>query len=201
MKNRKLILFLTLCFIHLVGIPFPGVTTVILANEKTSDPYVITAEIGKKYDDGTYQILAKGEFPYKSKEVWEVLKDPEQYPDYMPRVEVSESLGKSKGRERFYAKLKIPTPFPRIWVILSGKIEKRAKQISWKLLDGNMEKNEGTVKVRKKGKGSIVEYDMSVKMGGIVPNRVVAWGTKSFMPAVLQSIGDEVKRRKGLKKK
>lgn len=144
------------------------------------------------------RVTFEAHYPYSVDQVWKLLKKTDKYSEYIPRVLASESLakGKEKGMEKLFIMMDIPLPFSDIWNVLLVTWQEDSKRIQWKLEDGNMKQNKGSLEVKKEKTGTEVRMDMDVEVEWGIPKWIVGWAAEKFLPKVLVAFGQQLGKKK-----
>jgi carbon monoxide dehydrogenase subunit G len=137
-------------------------------------------------------VTCEAHYSQPPEEVWKLLNDFHSHPEYIPRLKAFESLGVANGSEQVYLQINLPIPFPDIWNIVALVKDEKKHRFEWKMLQGNMEKNNGNLTIEPEGKGSLVKVEVEADMGRLLPKWVVVWGAKNFLPKVLKALGQRL---------
>lgn len=125
--------------------------------------------------------------------VWRLIRDPEKFPAFIPRVSKARRLGVENEREKYFIVLNPPFPFKDIINVLSVEFMEARRTIAWTLFDGNIKKHDGKVVLSSRDQGTKVDMDVSLDFGGAWPRSFVAWGVKYYLPKIFKSLNDKLK--------
>ncbi len=177
---------------------FTKLVTIIIAiftgipenNAQPFNSYHIKTTSTSSKNSNAKVVTCEAQFPHKPEVVWRLLNRFSEFSSYIPRVSAVESLGVSNEKEKLFVMIDVPWPFSDIWNVLSITKEPIVNRLAWSMLEGNMKKNEGNLMVESKDQGSLVRMKVSVELD--LPNWLVVWGTKRFLPKVMTAIGKQL---------
>ena len=160
---------------------------------QTSETYRIKSDSQAIKGSSIKKVTCEAHYSVSPETVWNLLNKMNEFPSYIPRVSAVESMGVSEQKEKLFIMMDAPWPLSDIWNILSLHKDPVGKRINWDLVDGNMKKNSGTFTVDAEGTGSVVRMDVSVELSGVkLPQWLIAWGAKKFLPKILVAIGKKL---------
>lgn len=139
-------------------------------------------------------VHAEAIFSQSTECVWEQIKSPEKFPSFMPKVSKTKYLGKENEKEKYFVVLNPPFPFKDIINVVSVHYAEEKKEITWEMIDGNIQKNDGKVTLIPNAKNTKIIMDVLLDFGGAWPKNVVAWGVKYYLPKILKSIDSKLNR-------
>ena len=117
--------------------------------------------------------------------VWAIAKDPEKFPDFIPRLSKSTRLEKVGNEERFFVVINPPFPFKEIAHVLAVEFDDPGRIVRWRMVEGNILQNEGSVSLTEKGAQTKVDMQVRLEMGGAWPLFLVTWGVKYYLPKIV----------------
>ena len=152
--------------------------------------------------------------------VWEVLSDYNNYQNFLPRLDVTymvdkdvmgefsinevwtrsefESLLSRYRTDRiqgerlyFYNVLDIPFPMADLWFLLDIKRNPRMHSFSWKLVYGNMQRNEGSWELKPCGRDNsktLASYTTTSDPGVYVPQFLESFALRSTLPNTIKGL-------------
>lgn len=135
-------------------------------------------------------IQAKGIFDAAPEKVWQVLTDFKNYSRYYESVVQSEVRSQKGNNTNVYVKFDFPFPVGDIWVLNQYTLDKGAKRLSWKMLEGNLKNSDGAGSwslAPYKGGRTLATYRLNVETGG-VSNWVQKQAIYRTTPAVFKRL-------------
>jgi hypothetical protein len=163
-----------------------------LASSSDLQLYKISIEQKEVSGSSIKEITSDAHYSQKTDEVWKMINRYIDFPKFIPRMKECELLAKEKDREQVYFKFSLPLFLPDLWNIIYLWRNEEGKTLRWQMHKGNMEFNEGDLRVFNEGKGSKISLHLKIDLGHGYPDFLVKWGTKNFVPKVLKSIGDQL---------
>ncbi len=179
--NKLLILFLLIWGVRVSSVGAIGA-------------YRIQTQVQDQAEKGVQKIIAEAHFPQSHSEVWILLSHWENFPQFVPRCQTVDIIESNPQQDQIYIRMDLPPALPDLWNTLQVKKDPQKTELVWKMIGGNMEKNEGRVSVRPEGTGSVLKMEVQADPGFFLPDWLITWGTKKFLPKILQAFGDELQR-------
>jgi hypothetical protein len=156
-------------------------------------PYHIQTSTREVPGSGLRLLCASAEYPAASSDVWEVVTRFQDYRRNLPRVRESEVL-KTEGRLTVLRlRVVLPWPLPDLWNELEIVANESKDKLTWRLLRGNINVNEGTLTLTPVGNTIRMEAEARVDPGHMIPQWAVAWGAKKVLPKILHRMGTRIK--------
>ena len=114
-------------------------------------------------------VQARGLLDVPVEKAWQALTAFSDYPRYFQNLTRAETRTRQGNKAQVYVTFDFPFPFNQIWVLNEYQIDAARRQLSWKMLDGNLKNSNGsgswTLRPYK-GK-TLATYRLSVSQGGL----------------------------------
>lgn len=124
--------------------------------------------------------------------VWGVAHDAERFPEFIPRLSKSARIAAPAGEDRYFVVVNPPFPFKEIAHVLAVKFDAGAKRIEWRMVEGNILRNDGTVTIAEDRGRTRLEMRTMLDMGGAWPRFLVGWGVRYYLPKVVAGFRQRV---------
>ncbi len=114
-------------------------------------------------------IQARGLLNVPVEKAWQALTDFGDYPRYFQNLTRAETRSRQGNKAQVYVTFDFPFPFNQVWVLNEYRIDTARRQLTWKMLDGNLKNSNGSgswTLQPYKGK-TLATYRLSVSRGGL----------------------------------
>lgn len=116
---------------------------------------------------------------------------------FMPKEFTSTVVKEESNRITLDVTLDLPWPFRDLKSLLLVEFDKEAGNAKWRLIGGNIERNDGTIHVVKRGAFSHMKQVTYLDIGRYYPDWFIRIYTRSLTHKIMRAIRDQVQVRAG----
>jgi hypothetical protein len=116
---------------------------------------------------------------------------------YMPKEFNSKVIKQESNQITLDVTLDLPWPFEDLKSILLIDYNKKEGNAKWKLIEGNLKMNQGTIHVEKRGKYSHMKQVTYLDIGRYYPDWFIKIYSRSLTYKIMRAIRDQIEAQAG----
>ena len=169
------------------------------AVEGARDPIMlenVTYSLADTETRGVKKYVMEADFKAPKERVCGVICDYYNHHTFMPKEVTSKVIGGKENELLLEFVLDLPWPFEDLESTLLVDFNKEEATASWKLVKGNIRRNDGTIEIHEKGDMSHVKQTTYLDIGPYYPDWFVKVYTRTLTYRIMRSIRDRIEQDK-----
>lgn len=165
------------------------------AAHSAADPIMlenVTYSLSDTETRGVKKYVMEADFKAPKERVCGVICDYYNHHSFMPKEVTSRVVGGKENELLLEFVLDLPWPFEDLESTLLVNFNKEKARAAWKLVKGNIKRNDGTIEIDQKGAMSHVKQTTYLDIGPYYPDWFIKIYTRTLTYKIMRSIRDRI---------